>query len=322
MSAPAVSFVIPHKGRESMLRDTLASIAAQREAPTYEIVLVSQNPALEPATEALLGTLPARVLQRPGEETIAALRNAGVGAARGELLAFLDADVALAGDWLATLAPLLEAREEVALVSARQENGANAPPLERIRTALANAGVDGPVTFLPGRNLLLARETFERAGGFPAELVTCEDYVFTERVAALGELCYTSRTHYVHLGEDKAYGAMFRKELWRGQSNLASLKGRAIRLAEWPSFLVPPGVTGLALGGAGAALFGQGAWAAALLLAAALPIAVYVTRLYLLADKAIPLPYILGFYCYYFPARALGTVLGVVNRVKTDSHQR
>ncbi|MEM1143526.1 MAG: glycosyltransferase family A protein [Pseudomonadota bacterium] len=320
MNVPLVTFVIPHKGRENMLRETLSSIGAQIAAPVFEIVLVSQNASLEAPTETLLSTLPVRVLKHPESSTIAALRNAGVIESRGEFLAFLDADVALAEDWLATLVPLLTKDDSVILASARQEDSAGAPPLERIRTTLANAGVDRSVTFLPGRNLLVARTDFDRVGGFPSELVTCEDYVFTERLASLGALAYTSKTHYVHLGEDKAYGAMFRKEIWRGQSNLASLGGRRLGPAELPSFLVPPWVTGLAIASAAVALLGYTAWAASLLFAAALPVAAYVTRLYLLAGKSIALPYIISFYALYFPARTLGTLLGLVHTVKTDSH--
>ena len=143
MTAPEVSFIIPHKGREALLQATLASIAAQAEAPPYEVILVTQNAQLDGDTQEQLTALQASVLHADPALTISALRNTGVHSARGRLLAFLDADIGLAPDWLATLVPLLEGSPDIALASAAQANSAQAPPLERIRTALSNAGVDG-----------------------------------------------------------------------------------------------------------------------------------------------------------------------------------
>ena len=107
--------------------------------------------------------------------------------------------------------------------------------------------VDEPVKFLPGRNLFLKREVFTRIGGFPEHLVTCEDYWFTELASRQGPLWYTSETNYLHLGEDRNYADMFKKEIWRGQSNLISIRGRQIPPDEWPSFIVPLAVTALAI---------------------------------------------------------------------------
>lgn len=308
---PQVSFIIPHKGREALLRATLDSIAAQHSAPPWEVILITQNPTLQDSTQALLTTLQARVQHADPALTISALRNAGVQQAQGRLLAFLDADIGLAEDWLATLVPLLDNDSSLALASAAQANSADAPALERLRTALSNADLDGDVRFLPGRNLLLRRDTFNAVGGFPEHLVTCEDYYFTDRVANHGRLLYTGRSHYVHLGEDRAYDELFRKEQWRGQSNLLSIPGRPIRAAEWPSFIAPLWISGAPVAALIAAAMGKPVAAITLLTLALLPFLSYVTRLYLLAARSVPLADILRFYATYFPARAIGTLRGL-----------
>ena len=192
---PLISFIIPHKGREALLKQTLLSISRQQyDASQIEVVVVTQNAALE------AGTLPEGLnvitLHRPQQETISRLRNRGVLQAQGEYLAFLDADVEIAPDWTSSMLAELNADTGRVLVSAVQRCEDNAPPLEKIRTVLSNAVTDADVNFLPGRNLFLRRSAFEAVGGFPEHLITCEDYYFTDRVHGLGSLFYSSRSSY------------------------------------------------------------------------------------------------------------------------------
>src|SRR5690606_16186429 len=128
------------------------------------------------------------VLNRPAAEVISTLRNMGANSCNGRYLAFLDADVEIGPNWITAMLAELHASPGRVLVSAMQKCDRNAPELERIRTLLSNAVVDASVRFLPGRNLLLRRETFLEAGGFPEHLITCEDYYFTDKVHDLGEL--------------------------------------------------------------------------------------------------------------------------------------
>jgi len=230
----------------------------------------------------------------------------------GEIVyAFLDADVSLSTHWLTEMLALLKEKKERLLVSAMQINGENPPPLEQIRTVLSNAEIDCNVNFLPGRNLLLARETFIKVKGFPEHLTTCEDYYFTDKVHELGELYYSSNATYIHIGEDKEYLQMYHKEIWRGQSNLQSIKGRSIPLREWPSFIIPIGMLVLFTVSLLCLLFGQIEIFIISILLAIFPACIYSVRLFLIANKKIPLRYIILFYSMYFPARAIGTVAGI-----------
>ena len=177
--------------------------------------------------------------------------------------------------------------------------------------SLSNAAVDCNVRFLPGRNLLLKKSTFESAGRFPEHLVTCEDYYFTDMVHSLGDLYYSSKANYIHLGEDKSFGEMFHKEIWRGQSNLQSIRGRTIPLSEFPSFLVPMwillfsllGLTGLVTQYFDLALLG--------LVGSSLPIFIYSLRLKKIAGRNLLFKDVIRFYLVYFPARIIGTISGL-----------
>jgi hypothetical protein len=317
-----VSFIIPHKGREELLQATLASIAAQDSSVPFDVTVVTQNERLLPATHSFSESMNLQVIHGDAALTISALRNLGARQTDGDHLAFLDADIELAPNWLSALLAELDCDPARVLVSAVQRCSAAGSALERIRTTLSNAAIDSAVAFLPGRNLLLSRSVFDRVGGFPEHLRTCEDYWFTDQVARHGQLWYSSATSYIHLGEDQHLAELFSKEVWRGQSNLASLAGRRVSSGEWPSFFVPPWITLFAGLGMLLALTGRGAEALFCLLLAAPPFAAYVTRLYLLGSGSLSPASIVAFYVVYFPARAWGSLIGVFRRFGEHLHDR
>jgi glycosyltransferase involved in cell wall biosynthesis len=317
MNSASVSFVIPHAGRTEMLVETIDSILAQDcDDIPFEIIVVTQNQDLEAQVPKLLELKNLKIIHSSEIDTISRSRNIGAYSSTGEFLAFLDADICLATNWLGQVLSLLENSDYI-LVSAIQVNSFGAPPLERIRTALANSGKDSEVKFLHGSNLFLRRRDFDRVGGFPEHLVTCEDYYFTNKVSRLGKLFYTSRSHYVHLGEDKHYGEMFRKEIWRGQSNLHSIRGRELSLGEIPSFVTPPLFTLMLLLTLLFVLTANPVAACYTLLLPGLLLSLYVFRLQRLIGADVSLLNKLKFYCYYFPARTIGTFVGLIKVLKS-----
>lgn len=321
MTTGKVTFVIPHKGREEMLKDTLSSIAHQAYPPELmEIILVSQNTDVSEALKAACDQVAFKVLFANAEQTISASRNKGAELASGDYLAFLDADIHLSPNWLSACMSLLDQRPDTKLVSAMQIPSDAPTPLEHIRVALSNAVVDCNVDFLPGRNLLLTKETFYDAGQFPEHLITCEDYYFTDKVNQLGDLYYTSNAQYVHIGEDKQLGAMFEKEIWRGQSNLASVKDRHIPLREWPSFIVPLAMPTCLIAAIISLVAGFPMFAVLCFIAASLPVMAYSARLYRLVRPKTSLLEVIKFYCVYFPARTVGTLGGIIKTIGTSSY--
>jgi len=317
MATVLLSFVIPHKGREVMLQRTLQSIVEQQyDLSLLEVIVVTQNAGLYDSTYPDDERLKITTLIRPEDETISRLRNVGAKEAAGEYIAFLDADIELSEHWVTVMMDELRAVSDRVLVSSVQRCDVDAPPLEKIRTVLSNAATDCNVRFLPGRNLLLRRKTFDSVGGFPEHLLTCEDYYFTDKVSQTGLLYYSSAANYLHLGEDKQYREMFKKEIWRGQSNLQSIKGRRIPLSEWPSFLVPIWillffiftVLALIVGAQGVGLLG--------FLLLLVPIVLYSIRLKRLAQSEVALRHIVQFYLMYFPARIIGTYYGLFAAIR------
>ena len=302
-----------------MLKRTLWSIEQQHYPhELIEIIVVSQTPQI--SDETLSNSLAAQlqVFVRPSSDTISALRNFGVKHAKGDYLAFLDADIELSANWIEHMVNQLNMEKRI-IVSAMQIANVDAPPLEIIRTELSNVELDCNVAFLPGRNLFMLRSSFDVIGDFPEHLITCEDYYFTDKAARLGPLYYSSGASYIHLGEDKQYTEMFKKELWRGQSNLQSIKGRSIPLREIPSFVLPLWIVGCFLLSLLITVFAQASEIAGLLLVLALlPLMAYSLRLFSVAKNKVRLHNIVKFYLYYFPARAIGTVVGLFKSINAN----
>lgn len=300
-----VDFVIPHMGRPEMLRETVRSIVAQSSIERVaSITVVTKNERQLPldAQDQL------NILYAPDAASISEQRNRGVAAGKAPLIAFLDADIGLAEDWLEVCSDLMAEKSDRVLVSAMQKSSENAGRVERLRTALSNVSLDKPVQFLPGRNLLVKRSAHEHVGGFPEHLQTCEDYFYTEKLSRLGELYYTSRTHYVHLGEDKSLRQTFTKEIWRSEYNLLSLAGRTVPPREWPSILLPFWML------LGFIVLVAGMYSQPLAVVGAVmlivPACLYSIRLYRKSSNDQSLSFLLIFYTVYFLARAAGTVKG------------
>jgi glycosyltransferase involved in cell wall biosynthesis len=101
--APSVSVVIctytPARWNE--LRAAVDSVRAQTLAPAELIVVVDHNDALRQRVAAELDA--DRVIENTQRRGLSGARNSGVGAARGDIVAFLDDDAAAEPEWLAHL---------------------------------------------------------------------------------------------------------------------------------------------------------------------------------------------------------------------------
>jgi len=316
------SFIIPHKGREEMLVKTIQSIAGLDSPKTeFEVIIVSQNKSVSGVVSSFGNMFKLTVIHNEEEHTISHSRNRGARAACGQFLAFLDADVQLAPDWLSVMLNSFNKTSDTVLTFGTQISSYNANAIEKIRSHLASATSGHQTESAPGANLFLSKQIFEQVGGFPENLKTCEDIYFTNRVSQHGSLFHEPKAKFIHLGEDKSFIEMFKKEMWRGQSNVASLKGRTIPIREVPSFVVPFLVSfGVVL----TPIFILLELYIALfvnLIFVILPLSAYVIRLKKLVKKSVPLLYCALFYSLYFPARAIGTIIGVRGAVATSSHK-
>ena len=109
--APLVSVIIPTYNRADLVRQAVASVKAQTFRD-FEIVVVDDG-GTDGTCEVLSAGRELRVLRHPDRRGVAAARNTGVAAARGEWLAFLDSDDLWLPDKLARQISWLEGQPEL-----------------------------------------------------------------------------------------------------------------------------------------------------------------------------------------------------------------
>jgi glycosyltransferase involved in cell wall biosynthesis len=215
-----VSFVIPVKNDASGLERCLLSIGRLERAGADLEVLVIDNGSIDD-TPAVATRWGARVLSIPNQ-CVSALRNTGVRQARGELLAFVDADHELSHAWLSAALETLESSPDIGAVGALYSPPESPTWVQRVYDAL-RGHVPGrkEVEWLASGNLCVRRAAFEAISGFDTTLEACEDVDFCHRLRAAGwRLLSDDRLHSVHFGDPPTIRKLFRSELWRGRDNL------------------------------------------------------------------------------------------------------
>jgi glycosyltransferase involved in cell wall biosynthesis len=192
-TAPRVSVVIPTYNAAGYLIETLASVAAQTFVD-YEVLVcddgsTDDTPAVAESALRSLGVARWRVV-RVNRRGAAGSRNAGIAAATGDLVAFLDDDDHWTADKLARSVAAMDAERLDLLCHSerwRDEDGS-----ERVRhySPLFDRSVP-PVVSLMRNNpfstsaVVVRRARLTEAGPFDETLPSAEDYDLWIRLALL-----------------------------------------------------------------------------------------------------------------------------------------
>lgn len=213
-----MSVVIPVLDAAAALARCLASIRAAAHGRAVEVIVVDNGS--RDGSAAVAEAAGAVVLREPGLR-VGALRNAGVRAGAGPIVAFVDADHEIAGTWVAAA---LEAFGDPRVGAAGRLCD---PPLEATGVQRAYGSLRRvpsepvEVDWLGAGNLAVRREVFEQVGGFDEALEACEDVDLCRRITGRGwRLLSVPGMGSVHHGDPATLGALFRGELWRGRDNL------------------------------------------------------------------------------------------------------
>lgn len=176
-----VTCVVPTHGRDDLLDEAIASIAAQ----TYPVaeLLVSDDlgsPATRATVEAWAHRVPFGVRyvdsSGTGWRSAGASRNAGAALAAADLVAFLDDDDTWEPEFLSAAISALEAdASDFAVGWTAADAGARAYHMERMRPGLAARDVVARNPGFVGSNFVMRRAAFELLGGFDPELTVSND---------------------------------------------------------------------------------------------------------------------------------------------------
>jgi glycosyltransferase involved in cell wall biosynthesis len=216
---PLISFVVPVRNDATRLRRCLASIRHLRY-PSHRIeIVVADNGSVDDSA-AVARQAEAVVLDLPGVR-VAHLRNSGAQAARGTIIAFVDADHEIDEGWAESAVDTLRG-DHVAAVGAQYRAPPDGTWVQRHYDRLRRhpPGV-GETDWLSSGNIALWRQAFDSLGGFDARLETCEDVDLCHRLRASGaRLMSDSRLKSTHFGDPRTLRELFLGELWRGRNNV------------------------------------------------------------------------------------------------------
>jgi len=184
---PEISVVVPARNAAPSLPRLLDALAAQTaEAARFEVIVVDD--ASTDATAEIVDSNGGARLLRAGEHTgVAGARNLGIREARGDLVAFLDADCVPSANWVERGAAAAEELEADILAGHIDVALARPSPVALVDLAhyydqerYASEG------FAATGNLWVRRTVFDRAGLFDEALARDEDKEFVQRAVAAG----------------------------------------------------------------------------------------------------------------------------------------
>lgn len=207
-----ISVVVPVRNGMPWLEQQLRALSEQECHEPWEVVVADNNSTDESSLVVqewvnrfhTIRLVDASKVRGPG-----ATRNAGVGEAQGELLAFCDADDVVQSGWLtAHVLALAEADISAGVFDFWSLNGlaTPSPPSYALPPAMGLFG------FLPAAgssNLALRRRAFEELGGFAEDLMTGEDFDLGWRSQLFGHRYVLTPGAVVARRERRGFNAIF-----------------------------------------------------------------------------------------------------------------
>ncbi len=182
---PDVSFIVPSYRSRTTIRATLDSIYAQQAKKAIEVIVVDSSG--DDTAEWLKELYPQlRVVVSETRLFAGAARNRGARETTAPLLAFLDADAALAPDWLDSVLARLEANPSLSLLGGAVVNANPRPVVSRLLYWIEFSEYlpglpSGFRASLSSSNLLVKRQEFLARGGFDSSFGMAEDLLLCRK---------------------------------------------------------------------------------------------------------------------------------------------
>jgi glycosyltransferase involved in cell wall biosynthesis len=219
---PRVSVVIPAYNAAATLPETLASVFAQTFTD-YEVIVVDDGST--DGTPALLASHGerVRVLRKVNEARPSTTRNVGAKAARGELVAFLDADDRWHPEKLARQVALFAANSHLGLAyTAAAVIDAGGRVLRVIPCPRGGRGQVYPLlavrNMMVGSSVMARRAAIAEAGWYDEELTSIENWDLWIRIARRWEVDCVEEPltlYRVHPGNRSADVELRRRNVFR-----------------------------------------------------------------------------------------------------------
>ena len=213
------SVIVPCLNEQEVIARCLGALnELELDKETFEVIICdngSTDDTLATA-RAATGLLNVKYVSQD-EGRVTAVRNLGAKAARGEFLAFLDADCLVPKSWL-SLAGRQLSSPGAGLVGGHCGLPENSPWVPRVWYSERQWYKQGAVSYLPGANLLISRANFFKLNGFDESLETNEDCELCERARRNGlTVVAFPDLGVIHLRDPQTLSAFYGKQAWHGK---------------------------------------------------------------------------------------------------------
>ena len=221
-----LSIVIPAKNEEKHIQLCVESLIAQTFPPQDLEIIVVDNASTDGTWEILKRYAESGKinLYRFSGKTIASVRNYGASKGKGNILVFLDSDCVVPKNMIEAGVEILTTHSNVGCVGFKNTQPTqDASWVEKAWSCISSTSkYSGTkyVDWLSSFNLILWKHIFAEVGGFNEAMLTCEDVDFGYKLGKRYKLMISDQITVQHLGESKTLKEFFKREFWRGSSNL------------------------------------------------------------------------------------------------------
>ncbi len=235
--AARVSVIMPAFNCAAFIGEAIESALAQTVAP-FEIIIVDDGSS-DGTADAVAAHGDRVTLIRQRNQGVAAARNAALRAARGEFVAFLDADDAWAPRKLEVQLACMARHPDMVLLGTETFAwpASETPRCDGARIELRDVGRDDLAVrnYLTTSSVLVRSSAIERAGAFDIELRGPEDHDYWLRLAECGRVAIarapltgyravpgslSRRAQSMEAGMRRILAKLDARDFWRGRSLL------------------------------------------------------------------------------------------------------
>jgi glycosyltransferase involved in cell wall biosynthesis len=218
-----LSVVIPCVNERNVISLCLEALLRQKTERSIIEIIVIDNGSTDGTLEILQTySSKIRLFQVP-RVSISELRNFGVQQARGEWVAFIDADVEVSSEWFKNLRQVLykmhEENQDIFKIITGSTYAIPEQPswIERVWFGQLKARDQDQSNYINGGNLVVSKKLFNQIRGFRPEYRTGEDVRFCQDAIAIGgKILPIESISAIHHGYPKTIKDFFRRERWHG----------------------------------------------------------------------------------------------------------
>ncbi|MFF3441215.1 glycosyltransferase family 2 protein [Streptosporangium sp. NPDC002721] len=221
MTGPLVSVVVPNYNYATSLELCLRALQEQTYRP-IELIMVDDGSTDD--SVAVAERLGVRVVHTERNMGVAGARNLGITHARGEILVFVDSDVAAYPDAVEVAVGMLAADPRLGAVCSIHD------PEPLIRDSLVEeyralqyyywtASSEGPISFLFPAMVAMPRHVYDEVGPFNTRLRETEEVDYGHRLTQRYDMVLTSKVRSRHDHDDEL-SKLLRKLFKRGRARV------------------------------------------------------------------------------------------------------